>query len=251
MNREIAIDTEARRGAWRGEVAAALADLLPVVVSAAPFALLLGSLAAQKGLGAGEVLLMSATVFAGGSQFVAIDLWGTPLAVAGIVLATLLVNLRHVLMGAAIAPHLAHWPRARAYGALFLLADEIWALSLRRGTRIRLGPVYYLALSVPLYLTWCACTTLGARFGHLIEDPAAWGFDFAFAAIFLCLLVSLWQGPRRGLPWVVSAAVAVAAHSLLPGVWYILLGAATGAAMGALLADPEPLPSEKERGRGT
>src|SRR3546814_2877840 len=136
---------------------------------------------------------MGATVFAGASQFVAVEIWTTPPAVALLAATALMVNLRHVLMGAALAPHLRGWSRGATYGGLFFMADEIWAFALQRGAKTPLTPAYYLGLSLPLYLGWIATTTLGAIFGGVLQDPARYGLDFAFTAVFLTLLVSLWK----------------------------------------------------------
>src|SRR3546814_9212062 len=101
---------------------------------------------------------------------------------------------------------------------------EIWAFALRRGAERPLTPAYYFGLSLPLYLGWIATTTLGAIFGGVLQDPARYGLDFAFTAVFLTLLVSLWKGKRTFYPWAAAALAAVAGHALLPGVWYIALG---------------------------
>jgi 4-azaleucine resistance transporter AzlC len=217
----------------RGEFAAGAFTILPLLVAVVPFGLLLGTLAAQKGLSPLETALMGATVFAGASQFVAVEIWTTPPAVALLAATALMVNLRHVLMGAALAPHVRGWSRGAIYGGLFFMADEIWAFALRRGAETPLAPAYYLGLSLPLYLGWIATTTLGAIFGGVLQDPARYGLDFAFTAVFLALLVSLWKGRRTFYPWAAAALVAVAAYQLLPGVWYIALGGLAGTLVGA------------------
>ena len=79
-------------------------DILPVAFSVVPYTLLVGALAAQKGLSPLEMLIMSAGTFAGGAQFVAVGLWETPVPVFAIAFAVFVVNSRHILMGAAIAP---------------------------------------------------------------------------------------------------------------------------------------------------
>ena len=217
----------------RGEFAAGVFTILPLLVAVMPFGLLLGTLAAQKGLSPLETALMGATVFAGASQFVAVEIWTSPPAVALLAGTALMVNLRHVLMGAAMAPHVRGWSRGSTYGGLFFMADEIWAFALRRGGERPLTPAYYFGLSLPLYLGWIATTTFGAIFGGVLQDPARYGLDFAFTAVFLTLLVSLWKGRRTFYPWAAAALAAVAAHELLPGVWYIALGGVAGTLVGA------------------
>jgi len=221
-------------GAAGNDFLAGAIAIVPILIPAAIFGLLLGSLAAQKGLSGLEMALMSMTVFAGASQLVAVEIWTAPPAIAFLGLTALTVNLRHVLMGATIVPSLAGWSRGQIYGGLFFLADEVWALALKRSGETALTPSYYAGLSLTLYLGWVASTTLGAIFGGLLEDPQRYGLDFAFTAVFLTLLVGMWKGRRSLPPWLAGALVAVAAYHLLPGVWYIALGGIAGAVAGAL-----------------
>lgn len=212
-------------------------DMLPIAASAVPFGLLFGGLAAQAGLSPIETGLMSGLVFAGSAQFLAIQIWADPVPIAVLTLTALMVNLRHVLMGAAIAPYMGRWPRRRTWLALHFLADEIWALALRRAIGGELGPAYYAGLAATLFATWVLTTVAGSLVGALLEDPVRYGFDFAFAAIFLVLLRSLWQGSRSLYPWAASAVSAILAHLLLPSPWYILAGGLAGTFVGALQGD--------------
>ena len=190
----------------RGEFAAGAFTILPLLVAILVYGLLFGTLAAQKGLSPLEVALMSATVFAGASQFVALEIWSAPPAIALLAATALMVNLRHVLMGAALAPHVKVWPRGLIYGCLYFMADENWAFALQRGTKAPLTPAYYLGLSLPLYFGWITCTSLGAVFGGFLQDPARYGLDFAFTAVFLTLLAGLRKG-RRSLAQIGRAHV--------------------------------------------
>ena len=218
----------------RSEAAAALRAVVPAAISMVPFALLIGFLARQNGLSTVEAFLMSAMVFAGSAQFVALDLWSWPVPVASLALTAFIINARHILMGAAMMPHMANWPGRRAYPALFFLADEIWALSMARagGRPLRLS--YYVALAAPFYLTWISMTTLGHLMGAAIQDPSRYGFDFAFTAIFIVILSALWRGRSTVLPWTASAATAVAVWYLVAGPWYILAGGVVGALVGGI-----------------
>ncbi|QEX23979.1 transporter [Hypericibacter adhaerens] len=213
--------------------------ILPLEVGLVPFGLLMGALAAQKGFGPVEMMLMSGTVFAGASQFVALDMWRDPIPMLTIVATTAMINLRHVMMGAAMQPAMGRFNRFQAPLALFLMADEIWAMAMRRAGRGRLTPAYYFGLATFFYLSWVFWTGLGTVVGAIIRDPARYGFDFAFTAVFLILIVGLWRGRRSIAPLAASAIVALAAHAWLPGVWYIVLGGAAGV-LAAALSTPEP-----------
>jgi 4-azaleucine resistance transporter AzlC len=226
--------SEASSGARRDrDFALGLWHMAPLMVGVVPFALLMGALAAHKGFGPLDMLLMSGIVFAGASQFVALDLWHDPVPILAIVAATAMVNLRHVMMGAAMQPTMGRFGALQGLAALFLMADEIWALAMRRAAEGHLSPAYYFGLGLSLYLNWVFWTTLGTVIGGVIEEPARYGFDFAFTAIFLVLIVGMWRGRVSIAPLAASGLVALAAHAWLPGVWYILLGGVAGALAGA------------------
>lgn len=107
---------------WRGVAAS-----LPINLGVAPMALVLGAQAAQKGLTLAEVPLMTGLNFAGGSEFAAVKLWTSPPHLLLIVAMTFLVNSRHLLMGAALAPFIQHLPKRKAFPAVFLvLLKGMW-----------------------------------------------------------------------------------------------------------------------------
>ncbi|MCF7750148.1 AzlC family ABC transporter permease [Bacillus subtilis subsp. subtilis] len=207
-----------------------LIDALPVMVGFVPFSLVLGAQASQKGLSAVEVPLMTGLNFAGGSEFAAVALWTFPPHVFLIVAMTVLVNSRHLLMGAVLAPYLSALPRRKVLPALFFMCDESWAMGLadarRRAAQVDLR--YYMGVSIGLHLTWVVFTAVGALIGPMIGDIEQWGFHMAFPAVFLVLLKGMWTGLRAALPWLASLVVAALTHLLLPGAWYVVTGAVTG-----------------------
>lgn len=223
---EITVESSVKAEALRGMRAS-----LPVMLGFIPFALVLGAQATQKGLSVIEVLLMTGLNFGGGSEFTAMNLWTAPPHVLLIVAMSILVNSRHLLMGAALAPYLRHLSKRRAIPALFFMCDESWAMALadaQRQSYNRLSLSYYLGVSAGLYLTWVIFTALGAALGPSIGDVKRYGFDMAFAAVFLVLLKGMWKGARACLPWLVSLVAAAATYLLVPGAWYVAAGASAG-----------------------
>jgi 4-azaleucine resistance transporter AzlC len=206
-----------------------------MMLSFVPFGLLLGAQASQKGFSVVEVPLMTGLNFGGGSEFAAVGLWTSPPLVLLIVAITFLINSRHLLMGAALAPYLKHLPKRRVLHALFLMCDESWAMDLSdarhrsaSGHEIGFSLPYYLAVAVGLYLTWIVSTAVGAALGPAMGDVEAYGFDMAFPAVFLVLLRGTWKGPRAARPWLVSLLAAASTFLLVPGAWYVAAGAAAG-----------------------
>jgi predicted branched-subunit amino acid permease len=168
------------------------------------------------------------------AQFVVLGLWASPLPVATIVLTTLVVGLRHVLMGAALGPVFSKLPRLKAYGSVFFMADENWALTMGEFAKGRRDAAFLVGGGFLMFLTWTGSTFVGGAFGGAVEDPARWGLDFAFTAVFIALICGMWKGKSDILPWAVAAVAAVAAHHLLPGQWYILLGGLAGSLAGVM-----------------
>jgi 4-azaleucine resistance transporter AzlC len=210
---------------------------LPIALSVFAYGLVFGILAQQAGLSLLEAVLMSLLVYAGSAQFVVLGLWTNPLPVATIVVTTLIVNLRHVLMGAALSPWFSRLRPSLAFGTLFFMSDESWALTVGHFGRGRRDGAFLLGCGLLIYLAWVSATVVGRALGSHLQDPARLGLDFAFTAVFLALLVGLWKGRADILPWLSAALVAVLAAHWLPGKWYILLGAFAGSLLGALRYD--------------
>ena len=208
---------------------------IPIAISAFAIGLVFGVLARQAKLSILESFLMSGLVFAGASQFVALSLWiAVPLPVITIILTTLVVNLRHLLMGASLRPWFSQLPLSRAYTSVFFMVDESWALSMSDFAAGGRDMAFLLGSGITLFVAWVSSTVIGHALGSTIQDPAQWGLDFAFTAVFLALLIGMWKGKSDLLPWAVAAIVAVAAAHWLPGKWYILLGGLAGSITGAM-----------------
>ncbi|MFA9427852.1 AzlC family ABC transporter permease [Natronorubrum sp. A-ect3] len=197
---------------------------LPVALGVAGYGLAFGILANQAGLSVAEATLMSATVVAGAAQIVAIELWADPIPVAAILLTTFAINLRYSLMGAALQPWFQHLSAKQAYGSLFLMADENWALTLRDLKAGNGRGAFLLGGGLAVWVAWVLATIVGTVAGGAISDPATYGIDFIFAAVFVALAVELWEGHTSLVPWTVALGTALIAAQLLPGQWYILLG---------------------------
>ncbi|APG83957.1 branched-chain amino acid permease [Sinorhizobium americanum CCGM7] len=204
--------------------------MAPLTVAVMPIGLVFGAVAASKGLSSLEATLMSALVFAGGSQFVAMDIWTHPASWGALAFSALLVNIRHVLMSASLGTKMPAFSAPAKYAAMLLLADEIWAMAEVRAGQARLTPAWYAGLAVPFYCVWVLSSVAGAAAGALLGDPRAIGLDFAFPAVFTVLVMGFWKGRDTGAVLFSSAAAAVFAHQFLPGVWYIAAGAAAGVA---------------------
>lgn len=219
----------------RSEFLRATRDFVPLAISIAAYGIVWGVLAGQAGMSAFEVFLMCALVFAGASQFVALDMW-TPgsLPIVSIVVAVLIVNLRLALMSATMRPILSRQkPWVQLLG-IWTISDEQWALTMAEVGKGRGNAAYYLGAALFCYLTWVASPLAGRLIGSAIDDPTTYGLDFAFTATFLALLFGMWRGRGDLAPWIVAALVAIATARLVPGNWYIVAGGLAGSFAGAV-----------------
>lgn len=220
-------------------------DILPVLAAAAPIGLLWGTLAAAKGFSPFEAWLTSATVFAGASQFVAVDMWRDPVPLLLVVLTTFIVNVRHLLMGASLQRHLGGFSGSGRLLAMFLMTDESWAFAERKVLAEPLRPAYYFGVALAMWLVWTTASLAGAIAGRSLGDPAVYGFDFAFSAMFIAILAGFWKGPRTGTVLATSAVAAALAKLTLSGAWYIIIGGLAGVLVAALLHSDEDGDDEK------
>ncbi|WP_081661655.1 AzlC family ABC transporter permease [Halopiger djelfimassiliensis] len=213
-------------------VIAGVGESVPIAVSVFTYGITFGVLARQASLSFPEALLMSTTVFAASAQFVVLDMWESTLPIAAIIVTTGMVNLRHVLMGASLQPWLQNLPRTKVWSTLFFLNDESWGLTEQARARGQRDAAFLLGSGLIVFVGWVSATAIGMTAGALIADPARYGLDFAFVAVYIALLVGVWDGRPDAVPLLVAAGVSVAAAFTLPGNWYIVLGGCIGSFAG-------------------
>ena len=209
---------------------------VPIFVASAPFAVLFGALAVQNGFTEFEATLMSATIFAGASQMVGIDLFGQKIAPWLIVFSIFAVNFRHILYSAAVGRRIGHWSGWQKTVGFFFLVDPQYAESERRGENgLTIGFVWYMGMATPVYVFWIVNSWLGARFGSLIPDPHALGIDFLLPIYFLGLVIGFRKRPLW-LPVVLaSAAASVVAYHFVGSPWHVSIGALAGVVLAAAM----------------
>jgi 4-azaleucine resistance transporter AzlC len=211
---------------------------VPVMPGMVLFGVAFGALAAQKGLSLLEATLMSALVYAGASQFVALEMWSDIATFAGIAaigLVTAAVNMRFILMTAALRPWFGTLPAWQSYPALFTITDPGWLIAMnyhRKGGR---DAAILVGGGLAFWLLWVASTVPGYLLGALVSDQKTFGLDVIMPAFFVAMLVPLWRGARRAIPWVIAGAVALLVAALMPGWWFIMAGSVAGGIAGGFI----------------
>lgn len=211
-----------------------LTDTLPVVLGIIPFGLTCGIMGVTAGLTGLETVMMSVLVFAGASQFTAILMLGAAAGGGLVVFTTLVINLRHILMSASLAPKMSGLPTAFKLVLSFGLTDESYAITTAYEEQSGYSGFYQLGASALLYVVWIASTLAGVFFTNRISDPLAFGLDFAMPASFIVLLVRRLKDPASHLTALVAGVASIAGAMLLPGKWYIIIACLLACLVGGL-----------------
>jgi len=224
----------------REEFVAGARACLPVVLGYMVVGLAFGIVARTAGLSVAEVVVMSLILYAGSAQFVVAGLLGAGAAAPAVIATVFLVNLRHVLYSAALAPHVRRVPTWQNALIGAELTDETFAIAAGHlhGDRQARAP-WLFGLNVTAQATWVAATALGTLVGHALPDTHALGLDFALASMFAALLMMQVAGRSRTRVAVAVAAIgallAVGSALVVPSSWAVILAALFAATAGALL----------------
>ncbi|OWY40910.1 branched-chain amino acid ABC transporter permease [Xenophilus sp. AP218F] len=221
-------------------------DSLPMLVGAAPFGVIFGTLAVAAGLPPWAAQAMSLLVFAGSAQFIAVTLIAGGAAAPVVWLTTLVVNLRHALYSATLLPYARDWALSWRWPLSFWLTDETFAVVEHRFRTQGAagGEWYWLGSSLAMYGNWQLWTLLGILLGAQIPGLDKLGLDFAMAATFAAIVAP--QLKKR--PTLAAAAVAAATALLARGLPYkldLMLAALLGVAAGVI--SERRLPPEDAR----
>lgn len=223
-----------RRVSRYAEFWAGARDIFPLIIGAIPFGIIFGTLASSNGLSVGGTLAMSAFVFAGSSQFIAVGMLAAGTGGLLIVLTAFIVNLRHLLYSVSLVPHIK--PLSPRWKVIlgFLLTDEAFAISIRRYEARDRAPFkhwYYLGAALAMYINWQLSTLLGITVGQLIPNAAEWGLDFAMSVTFLGMVIPYVKTKPMGIAVGVAGAVALMANPL-PHKLGLMIAAIVGIAAG-------------------
>ncbi len=162
---------------------------LPIVLGYVPVGFAYGVLATKSGISNVNTILMSAMVFAGSGQFIAVGMLAASSGALAVIATTFIVNLRHLLMSASLSPFMGRW----SFGQLALfscqITDETFALNISQAEELNDNRIEVYTLNTVSQLSWVLGSALGVFASELITDVKPLGLDFALAGMFIGLLV--------------------------------------------------------------
>lgn len=211
-------------------------DISPILLGVMPFGLICGAVSVGVGMSEMQALGMSAIIFAGASQLAAIQLMTEHASVAVVILTGLVINARHLMYSASLAPHFKGMNPLSKAGLAFILTDQSFAVSINRFNEPDSGSLnkaaYFLGGAVLMFFAFNVATLIGAYLGNLI--PPGWDLDFAVPLTFAALTIPAVKDRPSFLAAVVAGVVALVADPM-PYNLGLITSAATGIISGYLL----------------
>lgn len=219
----------------RSEFLAGFKASFPIVLGYIPIGFAFGVLAMQSGLTLFEIFLMSALVYAGSAQFIAVGMLAIGASVSSIIFTTFLVNLRHLLMSASMAPHLKDVSRKILPILSYGLTDETFAVGITEVVKKRRRTSYFLGLHATSHLAWITSTVAGGLFGNLIVDSSRYGLNFALPAMFIGLLLMQVKSKTSITVAAIAGILSIFISFSMKGNWNIIIATIIAATLGVVI----------------
>ncbi len=208
---------------------------LPLLIGVAPFGMIYGVLAINAGLTPVPAQLMSSIVFAGSAQFITAQLVGEAVPGLVIVLTIAVVNLRHMLYSASVAPYVRALPMRWKVLLSYLLTDEAYAVTILNYERDDSNPSghwFFLGAGLTLWTSWQISTAIGILLGATM--PESWPLDFALPITFIAIVIPALKD-RPAIAASLTAGVAALLAYDLPYKLGLIVAGLLGIAVGTFL----------------
>jgi 4-azaleucine resistance transporter AzlC len=210
-----------------------LKDAIPVIVAYFPLAMTFGVLAVASGLSSILTIFSSIWIYSGGGQFMLVSMASALVAPITMIVTILLVNLRHVLYGTTLGPHMKKWSVKAKLIAALGLTDEVFALiasKVRQEGKLHFS--YYIVFAMSCYGSWILGTMAGVLIGSFVPTELTNILSFTLPALFLALLFMGEKTIAYLLSAGVGAVVAILMNKIGLGSIGLILGAVLGATSG-------------------
>ncbi len=212
----------------------------PLMIGVIPFGLVFGVAAAASSVGGAIGWTSSWIIFGGAAQIATIQLLDEGTAAVVVIATAFIIQLRHLMYSAAMAPHFREFPAAWRWGLPYLLTDQAFAVSITRFETVT-DPVYkrwfFFGAGITLWIVWQITTGIGVLLGAQI--PEAWSLEFTIPLVFLALLIPTLKNRPTVAAATVGGAVALLGHSM-PYNLGLIVGAVSGVVAGVLAERSTP-----------
>jgi 4-azaleucine resistance transporter AzlC len=211
---------------WRGFRAT-----VPVALSIMPFGIAYGAVASQS-MAPWRGVLMSVLVFAGTAQFVTASMLAQGSGCLPILITALLLNLRLILLSAAISPHIRHAPASLQPLFAHMLTDESFAVSMAEFECRPASPWFFIGSGLTIFGFWQMATVTGLFLGSSL--PQGVGLEYALPATLVCLIFMLVRGRRGVVVAILAASLSLALLPVVSSTWSVMVATLVAATVGVL-----------------
>lgn len=213
---------------WQG-----VKDCIPTLLGYLSIGFAAGVVEKTSGLSIAEIALMSLLLYAGSGQFIAAGMIAASNPISAIIFTIFFINIRHLLLSAALSPYFRHLSPWKNMTVGALLTDETFGVSINHlQNKKQASYKWMLGLNITAYLNWFVANIAGGYFGKWIPNPEKYGLDFAMAGMFIGLLVLQTLSQKK---YFVDIIVAVSAVIIVIVVSFFASGS-TGVMTAVILA---------------
>ncbi|MCM3342688.1 AzlC family ABC transporter permease [Paenibacillus sp. MER TA 81-3] len=185
-------------------------DCIPTLLGYLSIGLAAGVIQKTAGLSIAEIALMSLILYAGSAQFIAAGMIATSSSLPAIIITIFFVNLRHILLSAALAPYFRHLSPLRNMLVGSLLTDETFGVAITEAAKKkRISEKWMHGLNITAYVNWLIANVAGAFLAQWISNPEKFGLEFALPSMFIGILILSMLGRNKIKLDIVVAIIAV------------------------------------------
>ncbi|NMB13613.1 MAG: AzlC family ABC transporter permease [Firmicutes bacterium] len=220
----------------KNEIMEGLLIAFPVLIGYLPSALAFGLLAKNNGLSFIDTILFSIMVYAGASQFMALDLLSAGVGYGSIILATFLLNLRHIMMSASLSVHFKEFEMRYLPLIAFGITDETFSVSSFNKEKISLP--FILVFYILAHTTWWLGTAMGYLIGEVLPTSLQSSLSVGLYALFAALLFpEIKKSNQTLLLSGISAIIYILLFysKIFASGWDIILGILISASIGIIV----------------
>lgn len=215
-------------------------DCVPTLLGYLSIGFAAGVIERTAGLSIAEIALISLILYAGSAQFIAAGMMAASSSITTIIITIFFVNLRHLLLSAALAPYFRHLSPLRNMLVGSLLTDESFGVAINEAAKKNyISEKWMHGLNVTAYLNWCVANIAGAFLGQWISNPETLGLDFALTAMFIGLLVlsmlSRKKIRRDVVVAIIAVVIAVGASSVLSSSMGVIVATIFASTIGMVM----------------
>ena len=212
---------------------------VPVFFGFLPVAITFAIMATATGLTALETISMSVFVFAGASQIMAMGMIGAGAGMLSVVLATFVLNLRHLIMSTCIFNKIRiKNPLLKLVGAMSVTDEGFALITTEKDDKCK-GP-YVFGIITLTYLSWVFGTVIGVVASNILPRIIADSFGIALYALFIALIVpDIKKSLRLFLTVVITAVINTVLCAFMATSWAIIVSTLVGAFVGTFIVDGE------------